>query len=249
MTKILTTKNYSMFKFLKFNREVNERKVQAMVASYEAGLDLFHHFPIVVDKTMNIFDGQHRFEACKRLGIPIYYTQMERGSTVDSVSEINSNQTRWAGNDYMNAYCQKGVEDYIYLRDFFNSANGLSLQVCISIISQNLGGARSFRNGKFKMGSMRKAEQLGKYITQLRRIDQKKYAHRRIIESMVVFQRIPEFNFELFVEKCRTWDEKVKIMQNTKEQMWNLNEVYNFKSRINKVNIFRPELLSKIKDD
>lgn len=49
-------------------------------------MDLTMYSPIIVSEDFRIIDGQHRFEACKELGFPIYFLVMpsknaERAST------------------------------------------------------------------------------------------------------------------------------------------------------------------------
>jgi len=69
--KMKSTNNHGIFK-LATNRPVNEKRVEKLKEAMEVE-DLGHLFPIVVDDENIIRDGQHRFTARKKLGLPIYY--------------------------------------------------------------------------------------------------------------------------------------------------------------------------------
>jgi len=89
-TRYLTysTNEYSLFKKVKGNRKITERKVTSIIKSYEKGINLFPYCPVLVNKEMYIIDGQHRFEACKRLKLLIYYVIVPNFS-LRQIAEIN----------------------------------------------------------------------------------------------------------------------------------------------------------------
>ena len=68
--KIYKTTDYSVFKYLKGNRAVNELHVRRLV---EAIKEKDLQVPIIVDEKMNVVEGQHRLEAYKIVGNPILY--------------------------------------------------------------------------------------------------------------------------------------------------------------------------------
>lgn len=72
--QIRSTTDYSKF-HKKRNRLVkpaNLRKVRKQIEE----LDLTRYFPIVIGAKGEIKDGQHRYEACKELGLPIWYVTL-----------------------------------------------------------------------------------------------------------------------------------------------------------------------------
>ena len=85
------TKDYSKFKFLKLNRAVNKRHVTNLM-KLNKERSRFHLFPIVVDKDMNIIDGQHRYTACKENNSPIFYIT-DNACTEDKFTEITKVNT------------------------------------------------------------------------------------------------------------------------------------------------------------
>ena len=64
------TTNYDMFGYFEGNRALNDSHVRNLMESLtERQLAV----PIVVDELYRVGDGQNRLEACKKLGIPVYY--------------------------------------------------------------------------------------------------------------------------------------------------------------------------------
>ena len=57
-----------MFKKIKGNRIVNKSNLNAIITSMEQQQLVS---PIMINEKFEIIDGQHRFEACKELGLPV----------------------------------------------------------------------------------------------------------------------------------------------------------------------------------
>ena len=82
--QIRMTDQYDRFTLLDFNRDIstsNMRKLMQLTAKKFQ----MHKFPILVTKDFEIIDGQHRFEACRQLGCPIYYI----------IDDIKSDKVCW----------------------------------------------------------------------------------------------------------------------------------------------------------
>lgn len=121
------TMDYSIFGQVSGNREINEANIRGIMASINKK-NLTQIRPILVDENMRVVDGQHRLEACKRLGLPVYYQVM-----TDLVSEdviLLNNQKRWTTDDYINFFASKGIEDCVHLQRF-SRESGLS---CVSFL-------------------------------------------------------------------------------------------------------------------
>lgn len=91
--RIYKSEDYSEFKFLKFNRQLNESNINKIVLANIEKFEM-HLFPIVCDNKMNIVDGQHRFEACKKLECPVYYVKAKDN---DKTSWVDVNRVNKAG--------------------------------------------------------------------------------------------------------------------------------------------------------
>jgi len=68
--KILITYDYEIFKRMRGNRILNNSHVKNLVKSMK---EKYLPQPILVNKDMEIIDGQHRFAAAEELNLPIHY--------------------------------------------------------------------------------------------------------------------------------------------------------------------------------
>jgi hypothetical protein len=123
------TDDYSIFK-IENNRDVSEPNVLRLVRSIRSHDHTMSH-PISVgpadsDGRYWVFDGQHRLEACKRLGIPVYYIVDPNASQL-SLEAIQTSK-RWTAYDTLSRRAQesdlyaemKGMADEIGLKSSFH---------------------------------------------------------------------------------------------------------------------------------
>lgn len=143
-----TTTDYNKFQVFLFNRPILEGPVKRLMASItEIGYS--PDKPILVDKTFAIIDGQHRYTACVRLGLPIHYVI----SNVDphtAVIKLNAVQNRWQMQDYIHAWAEEGVSCYNYMVNF-EKINKLGISNTLIIcLGASIGstGAAKLRKGE-----------------------------------------------------------------------------------------------------
>ena len=74
-TSVMKTTNYDMFKFMEGNRQTNSSNLNQIIESMKEKQLII---PITVNEKFEIIDGQHRFKACKYLGLPVYFI-IEKG--------------------------------------------------------------------------------------------------------------------------------------------------------------------------
>ena len=139
-SEIKKTTDYSIFRRMKGNRSVLEDRVRMVLNSIKKIGWVSN--PIIVNEKMEIVEGQARFEALKRLGMPIEYRVVE-GLTLEDCRILNENMVKWKTKDYVESYAETGSEDYRrikYLMDYYN----VPLNVIIS--------ARSIKTGRCTNG-------------------------------------------------------------------------------------------------
>lgn len=106
---IYMTYDYTIFKYHPENRVVNTNRVNKLVNSMK------HHYfmvPIIVNEKFEIIDGQHRYEAAMKEGLPIYFIVIE-GLDSDDIRALNCNITSYSVIDYINKYALQGNLNYI----------------------------------------------------------------------------------------------------------------------------------------
>ena len=87
VARVYKTGDYGKFRYFDGNRALNEAHIRNLMESLTENQI---PCPIVVDASYRVADGQNRLEACKRLGIPVYYIVVP-GLTLEDVKRLNSN--------------------------------------------------------------------------------------------------------------------------------------------------------------
>jgi ParB-like nuclease domain len=119
--RVHSTMDYDKFQFIEdSNRQVSQDFVALLVKdpTFPKGSP---KSPIVVmERTplsghFKIIDGQHRFSACKKLKIPVYFIIDENGKEED-IAHRNSQMRQWKMVDFVKFYSSKGNKNYEIVR-------------------------------------------------------------------------------------------------------------------------------------
>lgn len=130
-TSVMKTSDYHLFKFLEGNRKTNQTNLNQIIESMKQKQLII---PITVNEKFEIIDGQHRFKACKYLGLPVYYI-MENGYNIEDVIRANVNGgRRWYNPDYLNRYCELKEERYLKVAGIISDFN-ITVNDFIKILS------------------------------------------------------------------------------------------------------------------
>lgn len=113
--EVQSTTNYDKFKTLSGNRDLDQRHLNRLTRAIQANRDSLKYSPILVNGSMEIIDGQHRFEVSKALGLPIYFIVSE-DANIEDVIAMNTNAQNWIPGDFAKSYAATGRADYqLYL--------------------------------------------------------------------------------------------------------------------------------------
>jgi hypothetical protein len=112
----MKTTNYSKFLFSKENREVKTKTVLSIKDSMSK-FGFIPGRPVLITKEWVIIDGQHRFLAAKELGISVEFEIVE-GNYIDKMILLNSTQSNWTLEDYVNSYASQNIDCYRKLLKF-----------------------------------------------------------------------------------------------------------------------------------
>ncbi len=96
---IESTENYTLFKTIDGNRKVRSAHVKKLKESIVIDPRTILFAPILVNEKYQVIDGQHRLEAIKQLGLPVYFIR-HKGLGLDIVQKLNSNAKQWQPIDY-----------------------------------------------------------------------------------------------------------------------------------------------------
>lgn len=139
-----STKDYEIFKRAEGNRSINQENLSRIIESLEK-VNLLKECPIVVNKEMEILDGQHRLEAAKSLGLEVWYIETDQ-ENFSVMTNLNYAKKAWSIEDWVNYWAGRGRAQYILLQklsvELNRSCNELH-RVC---------GKRGGRGGNGGMG-------------------------------------------------------------------------------------------------
>ena len=164
LTPIFTTTNYSMFGYIGGNRNVNPTNLKKITESI-AKKHIKTNAVICIldytdsDKPLKIVDGQHRFEACEKLQIPVSYViddTLNLSSILNDITLMNTASKEWDVSDFMNSEAQKGNQNYILYRDIYTKYYENFDHEALFFILNNDNGRQSSNVGypMFKQGKL-----------------------------------------------------------------------------------------------
>ena len=136
ISNVYRTSNYSLFKRLHANRDVTTSRVNKIINSIkQVG---YIQSPIIVNEKIEIIDGQGRYEALKRLGMPVDYI-IVKGIGIKECRAMNIYQSNWGALDYIKSYAEDGDTNYIYLNNLYKKYKPLGLTVINNAVTGTAG--------------------------------------------------------------------------------------------------------------
>ncbi len=115
--EIYETTDYSKFRVIIGNRKVEPSRVKNIVNSIQAVG--FRMVPIVVNKKMEVIDGQGRLAALRELGMPVYYI-IDHDAGIEECQWLNIGCKNWNIRDFINCYAACGDDNYIALLSLYD---------------------------------------------------------------------------------------------------------------------------------
>jgi hypothetical protein len=224
------TTNYDFKIVSGWNRPVKEEHVKSLMKSIMLK-DSTHVFPIVVNRNNVILDGQHRYEALKRLGKPIHYILYE-GEDIDWIKLVNNNQRQWTVSDYLEAEISNGNKDYIDFKEFclyYGMSYNLMLSIIFSSSGIDMNKNKHFKSGLFKMPSDNIIDNFF-----LKLIDIEKYtefearSNSYFIRSCIKLFKKENYNHKRLIDKLQKNNRMIKKCSSIDEYFLIFNEIYNF---------------------
>lgn len=227
--EVLMTNDYSMFKTMEGNREVDDHHVKQLQKLMLQNGNLTAEFPIIVGKDGVIIDGQHRFKALEGLGWDVGY-MVEENATIDTVRAINRGNRNWSWRDIAYSYANLGDENYKWFISFTDQY-GLRLSPALMI----LGGvadrsrgqmAQAFRSGTLAIPDKAKAHDIAQQVIEIERLVQ--IYGNDFASALVTIMAAPAYDQERMMNKLRQQGELLPAKAKKSDYMRHLEDMYNF---------------------
>lgn len=235
--QVHTTKDYSLFKTLNGNREVNHlhltRLKESMKKNYLTTI-------IMVNENFEIIDGQHRFLISQELKLPINYI-ISKNYGLNEVQILNANMKNWTIVDYVNGYCDLGYNDYKIFREFINEY-GFTNQVALFLLSGEfhcgsieVSSSTKFKEGKFKIKDLNNSKKIADKIMMIEPY-YKGYLRRSFIYALTGMFKNENFEFTEFLAKLKQQPTTLQDCTNVSQYKVLIEEIYNYRRR-EKINL------------
>lgn len=114
--------------------------------------NLLEFNPILVTSTGLVIDGQHRLEAAKELGLPVYYNTIE--ADLETVILLNNNSKTWSVSDFVDSHIELGLKQYETLKEF-KEKWGISYGIAASLLRGKKADDKKHLNDIIRDGSFR----------------------------------------------------------------------------------------------
>lgn len=148
--QIYQTTQYNAITRLQENRDLNEAHVHALMQSFQKDGYLFTI--LYLNENLEMVDGQHRFEAAKRLHLPVYFIICP-GWSIKEVAILNVNSKNWTMEDFMNTHAKSGNVNYVMFKDFFDK-HPFDITTCQMIMFGKRSGGPHGVSDEFRSGKM-----------------------------------------------------------------------------------------------
>tara|TARA_R110002167_G_scaffold248456_1_gene454457 strand:+ start:31 stop:771 length:741 start_codon:yes stop_codon:yes gene_type:complete len=230
--KINFSLKYGDFKFLKGNRDINEKKVNKIIDSIQIdGIDILKYSPIIVDKELKILDGQHRFYVSKKLGRPVFYVIVEDFG-IKGVTRINSNSSNWKVKDFLNSFIDMKFEAYIKINELMKSHRATPLLIG-ALLHESTAYMKqqkdTFNDGLMKINHLEYTEKLLNVCKDFSFYTRNPYS-RSFIEAIQQIRKSKNYDHEEMKKKLKMSGHKIDRLENKKTISRQIEEIFNFKN-------------------
>lgn len=250
---IYASTDYDKFKFLECNRAVSPTRLEAMVESLNT-INLLEQNPIIVDEELNIIDGQGRFMAAKKLGLPIFYTVLHKSAESREVLKIlNVKQVQWVPNDYLEYYVSLGNKNYIRFKEFIKEYK-LSISCGLTYVrgSGSHSAKKIFSIGSLIFDATEEIRELASAahkiveILSIRGTKSRIAKEQRFHEAIKEFLSCPAVDRKNFIEKVESAPQKMRKMATKWDYIEMCVDIYNTSKRSKRLGIIKDGKKSKL---
>ena len=242
--KIQVTTDYEKLRPLAGNRRLNQLHVKRLVQSFR---ECYLLSPVLVNEKFEVIDGQHRVQAAKELGLPIYYI-MVYGYGLHEVQVLNTNSSDWGKKEYLESYVAIGVEPYVQMKKFMEDFPEFGIKAAEQILTNSVGGvnnhnsiysenskAKTFEEGKLNIPNLKKSYAIANDIMKVKQYYEG-YTRSTFVGAIIGLLKLKQYDHSEFLHKLSINPAALTDCSKTTEYRALIEDIYNFKRR-DKVNL------------
>lgn len=230
VTTIESTKEYERFSYDPVNRPVSPRHVKNLMEKMRVKYQLA---PIMVNRHMQILDGQHRFEAAKALGLPINY-YISKDAEVGDMADLNNAAKNWTNKDRAHHFKEMGNEHYQKYFDFVSRFPKFSFSMALILLSGDTSRKRKieeeFQEGYFKVKKYADAVSTANFLQSISTF-YPGWNRRSFVLAVLQMRNHKDFDDQRFLRKMRMKGGSLSDFANTEDYLRKLEEFYNYREQ------------------
>jgi hypothetical protein len=228
--KYFATKDYSLFKKSRGNREVDHvhvERIKRLIADKDTKA------AITVNKNYEVIDGQHTLQARKELGLEVYFIISESDDALDT-ARMNTGKRNWNLDNFLKFHCDRNRQYYKICRSKMEQfgmpvAETLALLNGKATVFKDM--TEDFKLGNFSIpsGNIAKFDRIAKEMTHIaKHIDPSATKlKRQLIRAYLILCKHPKFSFDRLKSAMRSKGGKLSAVTSKDEYIEQLDRVYN----------------------
>jgi len=233
--------DYDKFKIIGENRVLNEANVERLKESFNEQQLMSI---TIVNEKFEVIDGQHRLEAARTLGLPVYYTVC-RGYGLPEVQLYNTTSKKWDSRDFLHSHVVSGKEAYLLVDEFLKAYPFLGMRNALAILSgyqHNSGkqkringkkmSIKSFEKGNFEVENIKFAEKAANQIMDFKDYF-KCYNRVTFVKSILPLFKLKTYDHKRMMYKLKVSTIRLEPRANVEQYRFNLQKIYNWKCKDN----------------
>lgn len=241
---VYQTRNYSMFKYVDGNRNIDERNVIKLASDIRRRGQIQ---PVLVDSEYYVIDGQNRIAACEKLRVPVKWeiTSLNGLPRLEYIQAVNTQRKNWGWKNYLKMYCQMEKPAYLNYKKLMGRFMFDHTAMLAVILSRRWDGGSSGTND-FNKGDL-KIRYLEDVINRLENIEEywrlisraysnmpgktKSKPPAKLVKAFVVITKHENFDHKIMIMKLKN-DVSGFVGINTRDSfVAELTKIYNLRNR------------------
>ncbi|MFZ9956953.1 MAG: ParB N-terminal domain-containing protein [Flavobacteriales bacterium] len=229
VSSIYKTLSYERYKFNSLQRVIKEWHVRDLMEKMKK-FGFLPNKAISVNERNEIIDGHHRYLAAKNLGIPML-VQVCKGMSEESILESNQSQLDWDKHDFTGTFAKQGNQNYQAIIDFMKKYPKFKMTQTLILLKNEPNAhpkKKEFQEGKYTIGSFKKAEEFAVKIMEIADYFPKAYTGKFLSAIICCEVRSKDFVYSEFIDKLKKFPDKLTPSITTKSYLEKIEDLYNY---------------------
>ena len=183
--------DYKKFSFESRNRPIDHHNVSRIMGAMNNDFLITVALCYTQGNQIIIRDGQHRYEACRILKKPFYFTLIDEIShkkVVNSSKGLSSLQVtqRWKPKDWVHFYAEDGVESFKIMREFMDNTGlpSIAAHICLTDLT-GVAMSKKFYRGNVVIKDLERAYKLAGIINKFKDLGMIGATNPRFVSAML----------------------------------------------------------------